>query len=199
MELWLQSLLVWLALPTVGLPAIFIISLLSATLIPMGSEPAVFGYVKLNPEMMWPTVLVASVGNTIGGMIDYWLGAGAKAAAERREHGRRSAVEQPAKIDPALGAAAEGGQAGIAAGHTPTVGAGVKDDRVHRKALAWLERFGPKAMLLAWLPLVGDPLCVVAGWLRLPFWPSAGYMLFGKFLRYSTYTPLMLWLFPDAI
>ncbi|NBT79758.1 MAG: DedA family protein, partial [Betaproteobacteria bacterium] len=66
MELWLQSVLVWLALPTVGLPAVFVISLLSATLIPMGSEPAVFGYVKLNPEMMWPTVVVASLGNTIG-------------------------------------------------------------------------------------------------------------------------------------
>jgi membrane protein YqaA with SNARE-associated domain len=175
LELWLQSVLVWLALPTVGLPAVFVISLLSATLIPMGSEPAVFGYVKLNPEMMWPTVVVASLGNTIGGLIDYWLGVGAKAAADRREQARRNA------------------------GDLPEDDSGVKDDRVHRKALAWLERFGPKAMLLAWLPLVGDPLCVVAGWLRLPFWQSAGYMLLGKFLRYSAYTPLMIWLFPDAV
>jgi hypothetical protein len=27
---------------------------------------------------------------------------------------------------------------------------------------------GPKACLLAWLPVVGDPLCAVAGWLKLP-------------------------------
>jgi membrane protein YqaA with SNARE-associated domain len=198
LELWLQSLLVWLALPTVGLPAIFVISLLSATLIPMGSEPAVFGYVKLNPEMLWPTVAVASVGNTIGGLIDYWLGAGAKAAADRREHGRRDALHS---LKAGSGLATPGGIADApsqVAGAAPAP-AGVKDDRAHRKALSWLERFGPKAMLLAWLPLVGDPLCVVAGWLRLPFWPSAGYMLLGKFLRYATYTPLMLWMFPDAI
>ena len=39
-----------LALPGVGLPALFIISLLSATLLPMGSEPAVFAVVKMNPD-----------------------------------------------------------------------------------------------------------------------------------------------------
>lgn len=177
MEAWLHTLLDWLALPKIGLPAVFLVSLLSATLIPMGSEPAVFGYVKLNPEMMWPTVLVASVGNTLGGLIDYWLGAAAKTAAQRRERARQNAV-------------AEGSIESSAA---------VKDDRAHRKAILWLERFGPKAMLLAWLPVVGDPLCVVAGWLRLPFWPSAGYMFVGKLLRYSAYTPLMLWLFPQAI
>ena len=38
----------------------------------------------------------------------------------------------------------------------------------------WLERFGAKACLLSWLPVVGDPLCAVAGWLRLPFWPCVG-------------------------
>jgi hypothetical protein len=43
--------------------------------------------------------------------------------------------------------------------------------RTHLKALDFLEKLGPKACLLAWLPIVGDPLCAVAGWLRLPFWP----------------------------
>jgi membrane protein YqaA with SNARE-associated domain len=33
----------------------------------------------------------------------------------------------------------------------------------HVRALNWLERLGPKACLLAWLPVVGDPLCAVAG------------------------------------
>jgi membrane protein YqaA with SNARE-associated domain len=64
------------------------------------------------------------------------------------------------------------------------------------KALAWLERFGPKACLLAWLPVVGDPLCAVAGWLRLPFWPCVGYMAIGKFVRYVLYTAVLLWFFP---
>jgi membrane protein YqaA with SNARE-associated domain len=65
--------------------------------------------------------------------------------------------------------------------------------------LAWLQRFGAKACLLAWLPVVGDPLCAVAGWLRLPFWPCVVYMAIGKFARYVTYTAVLLWLFPGQI
>ncbi|MBL8333770.1 MAG: DedA family protein, partial [Rubrivivax sp.] len=58
MEAWLQSLLATLALPQFGLSTVFVVSLISATLLPMGSEPAVFGLVKLNPELFWPAVLV---------------------------------------------------------------------------------------------------------------------------------------------
>ncbi|UCE32452.1 MAG: DedA family protein, partial [Burkholderiales bacterium] len=74
-----------------------------------------------------------------------------------------------------------------------------RDKPTHARALLWLERFGPKAMLLAWLPAVGDPLCAVAGWLRMPFWPSVVYMAIGKFLRYAIYTPLLLWVFPGQL
>ena len=42
----------------------------------------------------------------------------------------------------------------------------------------------------------GDPLCAVAGWLRLPFWPCVGYMAIGKFLRYLLYTTALVWLWP---
>ncbi|HEY9459189.1 MAG TPA: DedA family protein, partial [Paralcaligenes sp.] len=52
--------LLTLALPKVGLSAVFVVSLLSATLLPLGSEPAVFGFVKLAPHMFWPAVLVAA-------------------------------------------------------------------------------------------------------------------------------------------
>ena len=52
------------------------------------------------------------------------------------------------------------------------------------RALRLAERFGPKACLLSWLPVVGDPLCAVAGWLKLPFWPCVLYMAIGKFARY---------------
>jgi membrane protein YqaA with SNARE-associated domain len=61
---------------------------------------------------------------------------------------------------------------------------------------SWLERFGPRACLLSWLPVVGDPLCAVAGWLKLPFWPCVAYMAVGKFLRYVTMTAALLWVFP---
>jgi hypothetical protein len=59
---------------------VFVVALLSATLLPMGSEPAVFGLVKLNPELFWPAVLVATAGNTLGGAISWWMGYGAERA-----------------------------------------------------------------------------------------------------------------------
>ncbi len=43
MEAWIESLLVALALPKFGLSTVFVVSLISATLLPMGSEPVVFG------------------------------------------------------------------------------------------------------------------------------------------------------------
>jgi membrane protein YqaA with SNARE-associated domain len=156
MEAWLESLLVALALPKYGLSTVFIVAVISATLLPMGSEPAVFGLVKLNPELFWPAVCVATVGNTIGGAISWWMGYGAEVAYERYTK------HQPTKL----------------------------------RAIAWLERFGAKACLLSWLPAVGDPLCAVAGWLKLPFWPCVFYMAIGKFLRYVIMTTALLWVFP---
>ena len=47
-------------------------------------------------------------------------------------------------------------------------------------------------------PGVGDPLCAVAGWQRLPFWPCLLYMGIGKFLRYLLMTAALLWVFPSA-
>jgi membrane protein YqaA with SNARE-associated domain len=64
------------------------------------------------------------------------------------------------------------------------------------RALRWLQRWGPPACLLSWLPVVGDPLCAVAGWLRLPFWPCTAYMAIGKFLRYLFYVGGLSWIFP---
>jgi len=54
-----------------------------------------------------------------------------------------------------------------------------------KRALGWLERFGPWALLLSWLPLVGDPLCFVAGWLRLNFLLSLLMITLGKAIRYA--------------
>lgn len=46
-------------------------------------------------------------------------------------------------------------------------------------ALGWLQRFGPAALLLSWLPIVGDLMCVLAGWLRMP-WGFVAFSCFGK-------------------
>ncbi len=67
----------------------------------------------------------------------------------------------------------------------------------HRRVLGWLERLGPKACLLSWLPIVGDPLCAVAGWLKLSFWPCVIYMAIGKFARYVTMTVALLYIWPS--
>lgn len=161
MEAWidlhLSALLAALALPKFGLSTVFIVALVSATLLPLGSEPAVFGLVKLNPAMFWPAIAVATLGNTLGGAISWWMGWGAERAYERVSH-----------------------------------------QRGQLRAVAWLRRFGAKACLLSWLPVVGDPLCAVAGWLRLPFWPCLAYMAIGKFARYVLMTAALLWVFPGA-
>ena len=60
METWLLHLLDLLALPQFGLSTVFVVAFISATLLPLGSEPAVFGLVKLNPHLFWPAVLVAT-------------------------------------------------------------------------------------------------------------------------------------------
>jgi membrane protein YqaA with SNARE-associated domain len=44
--------------------------------------------------------------------------------------------------------------------------------------------------------VIGDPLCAVAGWLRMPFWRCTFYMLIGKFVRYVIYTYALVKLFP---
>jgi membrane protein YqaA with SNARE-associated domain len=162
MEAWLSQfighLLDTLAVPQVGLVAVFVIAFISATLLPLGSEPAVFLVVKADPGLFWPVIAVATVGNTLGGVVSWWMGYGAEKAVEALQH-----REPP-----------------------------------NPRALAWLQRFGPKACVLSWLPVVGDPLCAVAGWLKLPFWPCVGWMALGKFLRFVLYTAALLWLIPET-
>jgi membrane protein YqaA with SNARE-associated domain len=53
------------------------------------------------------------------------------------------------------------------------------------KGLTSVQRYGAPALLLSWVPIVGDPLCVAAGWLRLNVWWSTLYIALGKFLRYA--------------
>jgi membrane protein YqaA with SNARE-associated domain len=52
------------------------------------------------------------------------------------------------------------------------------------RALAWLHRFGTPALLLSWLPFVGDALCVASGWLRQNVVAAALFIAIGKFVRY---------------
>ena len=147
----LARLLAWFALEEHGLATVFAFGFAASTLLPVGSEPVLATYVKLNPGQFWLAVSVAAFGNTLGGALTYWMGRGAKQVVAP-EHQARS--------------------------------------------LDWLRRLGPKALFFSFLPVVGDPLCAVAGWVRMPFWRAVGWMAAGKFLRYAALTGGLLSL-PD--
>lgn len=68
----------------------------------------------------------------------------------------------------------------------------LKPQRGLDTALGWLNRFGPAALLLSWLPVVGDVLCVLAGWLRMPWGPVVFFLLIGKTVRYVVLTAITL-------
>ncbi|RAR58601.1 membrane protein YqaA with SNARE-associated domain [Onishia taeanensis] len=65
---------------------------------------------------------------------------------------------------------------------------------VSPRALARAERgyrrFGETSLLLAWAPVIGDPLTVLAGLFRLPWWRATLWILVAKGGRYA----LVLWL-----
>ena len=147
MEFFFQTLLTNLSQPEFGLAVLFAASLLAATLLPLGSEPVLLGLIAINPSLLWPALLVATLGNTLGGVVGWWMGLGAERWISKQ----------------------------------------LNQDKVthHVRALRWLQRVGPVACLGAWLPIIGDPLCVVAGYLRLPLLPYIIYMAIGKALRYG--------------
>jgi membrane protein YqaA with SNARE-associated domain len=151
MDPCIQNLLTNWATPELSLLVLFVSAVLAATLLPLGSEPVLLAVLALHPPLLWLAWLVATVGNTLGGAIGWWMGWGAERVVAHHL--------QPNRVN------------------------------FHLHALHWLERLGPAACLGAWLPIIGDPLCVVAGYVRLPFWPCVAYMAVGKALRYG----LLLW------
>ncbi len=72
----------------------------------------------------------------------------------------------------------------------------LQEDPRHRQAVVRLRRWGVWALLLAWLPVVGDPLCFAAGWLRLPWLPALAMIALGKGGRYALLVWGVEWLRP---
>jgi membrane protein YqaA with SNARE-associated domain len=122
--------------PDMGLAGLFLASFLSATLLPGGSEVVLFGVLKLYPQSYWAAVLLATLGNTLGGLTSVGIG----------------------RLLPNA----------------------MADSRTLRLSL----RFGSVSLLLSWMPIMGDALCVAAGWLRLNWLPVTLFMALGKFARY---------------
>lgn len=88
----------------------------------------------------------------------------------------------PSQLWPALAVATLGNTLG---GLSSYVIGRIIPQRQTLKGLASVQRYGAPVLLLSWVPIIGDPLCVAAGWLRLNAWWSAFYIAAGKFLRYA--------------
>jgi len=58
-------------------------------------------------------------------------------------------------------------------------------NKVEMKALEQVKKYGTIALVMAWVPLIGDALPIAAGWLRLSWWKSLFWIALGKFLRYA--------------
>jgi membrane protein YqaA with SNARE-associated domain len=114
-----------------GYAGLFWASLLAATILPFQSEVVLFGMLLTDRYGVVPLVLVASVGNILGSIVNYVLGRGLARFEDR-----------------------------------PWFPA----DRVKiARAEAWYHAYGRWSLLLSWVPVIGDPLTIVAGVLRESF------------------------------
>lgn len=59
------------------------------------------------------------------------------------------------------------------------------DEEKHKRALSHIRQWGSSSLLFSWLPVIGDPLCFVAGWLKLPLFYSVLFIVVGKGARYG--------------
>ncbi len=108
---------------------LFLAALIAATILPMQSEAALVALL-LTDYTPWLAVAIATFGNVLGSLINWWLG---RSITRFRHH----------RWFPA-------------------------DDRALARASGWYQRYGKWSLLLSWVPIVGDPLTVIAGVLREP-------------------------------
>jgi len=133
------------SLETLGLGGLFLSSFLSATLLPGNSEVVLLALLHEAPALKWPAVILATLGNTLGGMTSYLIG---------------RLLPEP----------------------------------VENRALGWMRRYGPAALLFAWVPVVGDGLCVASGWLRQNAMGAAVFIALGKAARYWVLAEGLAWI-----
>ena len=110
----------------------------SATILPGTSDVVLLAFVNANPQLWLGALLLATLGNGMGGMVSYGMG--------------RMVPDK----------------------HRPS-------ERIH----GWIQKYGVWALLMSWVPFVGDGLAIAAGWLRLNFWLSSLMLVLGKFARYA--------------
>jgi membrane protein YqaA with SNARE-associated domain len=104
----------------------------AATLIPAQSEAVLVGLLLHGQQSVAGLLLVATLGNVSGSLVNWLLGR----SIERLRHRRWFPVS----------------------------------DAQLERAQQRYRRYGRLSLLLSWVPIIGDPLTVVAGTLREPLW-----------------------------
>ncbi|QMV15384.1 YqaA family protein [Vibrio spartinae] len=130
---------------------LFMGGFLSATILPGGSEAALIATLNLHQYPTFTIIAIATLGNTLGGMVNYGIGIWLPNRTQENKRGQKS--------------------------------------------LAWLRQYGYWALLFSWLPVIGDAMCIAAGWLRMRFLPSMFLILIGKAIRYAILAALFYGLF----
>lgn len=129
-----------------GYPALFGISFLAATVVPLGSEWLLAALLikGLDPNLL---LLSATAGNVLGAQTTWAIGI----------WGGPFLMERVLRIDAAS----------------------------REKAQRIYNRWGSWSLLFAWVPVVGDPLCLVGGLFRMGFLRFSLLVAIGKFGRYA--------------
>ena len=136
-----------------GLISLFLLSFCASTLLPLGSEWLLIALL-LHGEDATMTVLVATVGNSLGGASSYLIGR-------------------------------------LGSDWLTTKVLRISSERQER-AEALFRRYGSWSLFFSWLPIVGDPLCLVGGLLKIHFGRFCLLVAGGKGLRYLVVALLTL-------
>lgn len=67
----------------------------------------------------------------------------------------------------------------------------LEDSRMGRVALRWMDRWGLWSLFFSWLPAVGDPLTIVAGVVRVPWYWFVGIVFTTRTIRYIVLAALL--------
>ena len=126
--------------------SLFIITFLAATILPFSSELTLAGLVATSSYDSSLLLIVASLGNVLGSVVNWILGFYSRNLSTKRWF--------PFK------------------------------DKQIEKSSNWFNKFGRWSLLFAWVPIIGDPLTLAAGLLRIRFIEFLVLVTIGKVSRY---------------
>jgi len=77
-----------------------------------------------------------------------------------------------------------------------TASKAIRSERALRRmerAASLVRKYGPPALLLSWVPFLGDAIVAAAGAARMPFLPFSVWTLAGKAARYAALALVVNW------